>query len=86
MPHPQQSQNAAKKTLPLNPARKEVHPKVVPSFKREDADIKMDETDDEASDEEVDLKHDGSKKAVNHVDRFEHDPTNPFRLHDVHRR
>lgn len=86
MTPPQQTQNAAKKTPTLNASRKEVHPKIVPSFKREDADIKMDETDDEATDEEVDPQHDRSQKTVDHVDRYQHDSANPFRLNDVQRR
>lgn len=84
MPSLPQTQNAAKKTPNDNPPRKaEIHPQIIPALRRQDADIHMEETDED-TDEEVDSQPDRDQKAGNHVNRYEHDVRNPFRGKYIH--
>lgn len=86
MPPLPKTQNAAKKTPDNNPPRKaEIHPQIIPALKRQDADIKMEETDED-TDEEGDPQPDSNQKAGNYVNRYEHDVRNPFRGILVHER
>lgn len=83
-PPAKKSQNAA---LPNHP-RKEavVHKKdpIIPTLKREEADIEMEEDTEEDTDEEEDPKHDLPKKEGHHVNCYKHDGRHPFWLDDVH--
>lgn len=83
-PPAKKPQNAA---LPNN-TRKEavVHQKnpIVPTLKREEADIEMEEDTEEDTDEETDPQHDLQKKEGHHVDCYKHDGRHPFWLDHVH--
>jgi hypothetical protein len=59
-----------------------------PSLQRQNATLQSPEdSDEELSDvEEDDPQHDLSQKARLNVDYYQHDPSNPFRFHCVHKR